>query len=110
MNNPKSHQLTSPISHLTSHKGFKKYFFNTLWLFAEKILRMFVGLFVGIWVARYLGPEQRGLLSYAQSFVGLFSAIATLGLDGIVVRELVKDPSRRDELIANVKDIHSSKL
>jgi O-antigen/teichoic acid export membrane protein len=76
-----------------------RYFANTSWLFGEKILRMIVGLFVGIWVARYLGPEQFGLLSYAQSFVGLFTAIATLGLDGIVVRELVKDPSRRDELI-----------
>ena len=76
-----------------------KYFKNTSWLFGEKILRMIVGLFVGIWVARYLGPEQYGLFSYAQSFVGLFSAIATLGLDGIVVRELVKDESRRDKLI-----------
>ena len=76
-----------------------KYFKNTSWLFGEKILRMVVGLFVGIWVARYLGPEQFGLFSYAQSFVGLFSAIATLGLDGIVVRELVKDESRRDELM-----------
>lgn len=76
-----------------------KYFKNTSWLFAEKILRMVVGLFVVIWVARYLGPEQFGLLSYAQSFVGLFTAIAALGLNGIVVRELVKDESRSDELI-----------
>lgn len=65
----------------------------------EKILRMCVGLFVGIWVARYLGPEQFGLLSYAQSFVFLFTAIATLGLDGIVVRELVKHPEKRDTLL-----------
>lgn len=76
-----------------------RYFRNTSWLFGEKILRMIVGLFVGIWVARYLGPEQFGLFSYAQSFVGLFTAIATLGLDGIVVRELVHEESRRDELI-----------
>ena len=76
-----------------------RYFKNTSWLFAEKILRMTVGLFVGIWVARYLGPEQFGLLSYAQSFVGLFTAFATLGLDGIVIRELVKDESRVNELL-----------
>lgn len=91
--------LTSKIQNLQQHSGFMKYFKNTSWLFGEKILRMVVGLFVGIWVARYLGPEQFGLFSYAQSFVGLFTAIATLGLDGIVVRELVKDESRRDELI-----------
>jgi O-antigen/teichoic acid export membrane protein len=60
---------------------------------------MAVGLFVGIWVARYLGPEKFGLLSYAQSFVGLFSAIAALGLNGILVREIVKYPERENELL-----------
>ena len=84
---------------LKSHQGFMKYFKNTSWLFGERVLRMVVGLFVGIWVARYLGPEQFGIFSYAQSFVGLFTVIATLGLDGIVVRELVKDENRKDELI-----------
>lgn len=79
-----------------------RYFKNTSWLMGERILRMAVGLFVGIWVARYLGPEEFGLFSYAQSFVGLFMAIATLGLDGIVVRELVKDQSKRDALLGTV--------
>ncbi len=92
-------RVVDRVYHLASHQGFKRYFANTSWLFAEKVLRMVVGLFVGVWVARYLGPEKYGLLSYAQSFVGLFTAIATLGLDGIVVRELVKDESRRDELL-----------
>jgi len=78
---------------------FKKYFANTSWLMGERILRMIVGLFVGIWIARYLGPEKFGLLSYAQSFVGLFTTIATLGLDGIIIRELVKDESQRDVLL-----------
>ena len=91
--------MITKLKSLQNNQGFMKYFKNTSWLFAEKILRMVVGLFVGIWVARYLGPEQFGLFSYAQSFVGLFTAIATLGLDGIIVRELVKDESRRDELI-----------
>ncbi len=60
---------------------------------------MVVGLFVGVWVARYLGPERFGLLSYAMAFVGLFVSISTLGLDGIVIRELVKDENKRDKLI-----------
>ncbi len=91
--------MLSKLKSLKNHQGFMKYFKNTSWLFAEKILRMIVGLFVGIWIARYLGPEQFGLFSYAQSFVALFAAFATLGLDGIVVRELVKDESRANELI-----------
>ena len=84
---------------LLGHAGIRRYGANTAWLMGEKVLRMFMGLFVGIWVARYLGPEQFGLLSYAQSFVFLFTAIATLGLDSIVVRELVKDNSQRNVLL-----------
>lgn len=83
------------VSRFTLHPGFRRYFVNTSWLFAEKILRMVVGLIVGVWVARYLGPERYGLLNYAMSFVGLFSAIATLGLDGIVVC----DESKREKEI-----------
>ena len=83
-------------------ESFKKYFKNTSWLFSEKILRMVVGLFVGVWVARYLGPDRFGLLSYAMAFVGLFVSLSTLGLDGIVIRELVKDESKRDKLIGTV--------
>lgn len=91
--------IINTIKDLLNHTDFRRYFANTSWLFAEKVLRILVGLFVVVWVARYLGPEQFGLLSYAQAFVALFSAIATLGLDGIVVRELVKTPERRDELL-----------
>lgn len=79
--------------------GFKRYFANTSWLMGHRVLSMVVALIVGVYVTRYLGPERFGLLSYAGSFVGLFTALATLGLDGIMVRELVKTPERRDELL-----------
>lgn len=91
--------ITGNLRALQNHQGFRRYAANTSWMMGEKILRMFVGLFVGIWVARYLGPEQFGLLSYAQSLVFLFVAIAKLGLDGILVRELVKEESDKDELL-----------
>ena len=82
------------LKSLFSNKGFLKYFKNTSWLLVEKLLRIFVGLFVGVWIARYLGPENFGILSYSQSFVAIFSVIATLGLDNIVVRELLNDKKK----------------
>jgi len=91
--------LLKNIVQLKNHSGFRKYFANTSWLMAERIIRMTVALFVGVYVARYLGPERFGLLSYANSFVGLFLALATLGLDSIVIRELVKNPETRNELL-----------
>ena len=92
-------KMISKIKSLQNNLGFMKYFKNISWLFAEKIFRMIIGLFVGIWVIRYLGPEQFGNYSYALSFVALFTWIATLGLDDIVVRELVKDETLNDEII-----------
>ena len=59
-------------------------------------MRMLAGLLVGIWVARYLGPAQFGLFSYAVAFAALFSSIAKLGLDSIMVRDLVREPAQRD--------------
>ena len=82
--------------------GFRKYFANTSWLLGERVLRMVVSLFVGIYVARYLGPERFGLLSYTLSFVWLFSSLASFGLDEILVRELVKSPEQRNNLLGTV--------
>jgi len=79
-----------------THQGFRRYFANTSWMFAEQILRIVAGLFVGIYVARYLGPEKFGIFSYAIAFAAIFSGIAKLGLDGIVVRNLVNEPNMKD--------------
>jgi O-antigen/teichoic acid export membrane protein len=84
---------------LRKQSNFRKYFANTSWILGERISRMGVSLFVGIYVARYLGPERFGLLSYASSFVGIFVALATLGLDEVVVRELVKTPEQRERIL-----------
>lgn len=75
---------------------------NTGWLFADRLLRMGVGLVVGVWIARYLGPSQYGVLSYAASLVAVFSAIAILGLEGIVIREVVRSPDKEPEILGTV--------
>lgn len=66
---------------------------NIGWLFADRILRLGVGLLVSVWIARYLGKEQFGALSYALAYVGLFTPLALLGLDQVVVRDLVHQPT-----------------
>ncbi|MDW8325827.1 MAG: flippase [Anaerolineales bacterium] len=66
---------------------------NTGFLIIDRVIRLSFGLAVGIWLARYLGPEQFGLYNYALAYVSLFGAIASLGLDSIVVRDLVREPA-----------------
>lgn len=91
--------MYTSIKLLFRREGFRHYFTNTSWLLAEKILRLTVGLFISIWIARYLGPEKFGLLSFAESFVAIFTAIMTLGLNAIVVRELVTGQLQQDTVL-----------
>ncbi|MEG4055953.1 MULTISPECIES: flippase [unclassified Microcoleus] len=72
---------------------------NIAWLFTDQILQMGLGLFVGLWVARYLGPTQFGLLNYAIAFVSLFSSVATMGLGTLVVRNIARDPECKNETL-----------
>jgi PST family polysaccharide transporter len=79
--------------------SLRKILSNASWLFAEKIFRMIVNPLIWIWVARYLGPEQLGIYSYALSFIALFDVFSGLGLRGIVVRDILNDPNSKYEII-----------
>lgn len=79
--------------------NFRKILANTSWLFGERILQMGLALVTGVWVTRYLGPEQYGLFNYAMAFVGLFSILTHLGLNDIVVRELLRRPEIKKEIL-----------
>ena len=90
--------LRTKIEH---RPNFLKILNNAAWLFSDKLLRMGVGLFVSVWVARYLGPEEFGLFSFAVAFVSIFGALSTLGLPGIVVRDIVSDPKGSSETLGS---------
>lgn len=74
-------------------------FGNSIWLISDRLIRMGLGLLVGVWVARYLGPEGYGSLSFAGSYVMLFSALALFGLESIVVRDLVRHPEAESAIL-----------
>lgn len=68
----------------------KKIYRNLFWAITGKIVNIISGLFVGILIARYLGPGDYGLMNYIISYVTLFSILANFGLDNIEIRELSK--------------------
>lgn len=78
--------------YIEHHPATLKILNNFGWLFFDRIIRMGVGLLVVVWVARYLGPEQFGQMNYAMAFVGLFGSITALGFNGVIVRDIVRDP------------------
>lgn len=79
--------------------GLTKIVNNVGWLFFGKLLRIGVGLVLTVWLARYLGPDQFGLLNYVTALVGMFSVLASLGLNGTLVKNLVNEPQQSIEVI-----------
>jgi PST family polysaccharide transporter len=80
-------------SRLAGESQLRAILANIGWLFADRVARMIASLLVGVWFARYLGPEGYGTFIYAATFVAMFAPLATLGLDDVVVREIVNDGS-----------------
>ena len=77
----------------------KLYLFNASWMMAERLLNIGVGFLIAIVLARYLGPEQFGILAYAISMTAIFASAGHMGLAGLVVREVVKQPAAVPETL-----------
>jgi PST family polysaccharide transporter len=88
--------------------GLRRILGNISWLMVDRVVRMGMGLFVGVWTARYLGPAEFGSLNFAVAFVALFGTVATLGLDGIVVRELLHNPDGAHEILGTTLALRSA--
>lgn len=89
------------MSSAWAHAGFKRYTKNAGWMLFSRIGSMTISLLATVFIARNLGPTNFGQLSYAISFVGLFSFIAALGIDNILFRELIKHPEKRNEILGS---------
>jgi O-antigen/teichoic acid export membrane protein len=79
--------------------GWPRYFENTSWLLAGRVVQVIAALIAGILLTRYLGPDQFGIYSFALSFVALFAPIANMGLGQVVVRQIVSEPEAEREIL-----------
>lgn len=71
------------------------------WETGIRLVSMASSLFVGLWVARYLGAAQFGVLAYAIAPAYLFAGIAHLGLQEVVVRRLVDHPDQEARILGS---------
>lgn len=72
---------------------------NIGWALLGKMTTLLGSFIVGIFVARYLGPEQYGLMNYVIAYVSIFQALALFGMDNIEIREEAKNKDDRDSII-----------
>lgn len=76
------------INNLIKNKEIR----NASWIIGEQILQVFVSLIVGVLTARYLGPSNYGALNYTASFVTFCTSLATLGMEGVVIKKIIASP------------------
>lgn len=73
---------------------FRKFIGNTGWMMFRNIYSMLVSLIVGSLSARFLGPSNYGLLTYGSAIISFFTTVSKLGMDSVVVAELVRKPQK----------------
>lgn len=83
------------ILNLLKNKAAK----NAGWIVGEKVIQMALSLVVSLLTARYLGPSNYGLINYASSFTAFFAAFCNLGINSILVKELVDQPDNEGEVL-----------
>ncbi|HFU1700027.1 TPA: oligosaccharide flippase family protein, partial [Klebsiella quasipneumoniae] len=82
-------------------KNRNEAFYNSLWLLSERVITILFTFTVGIFLARYLGPNDFGVYNYLISIITLLTPLTALGLNAVVVRDLV-DAQREEQNDTNV--------
>jgi O-antigen/teichoic acid export membrane protein len=80
-------------------QALKKYFKNTGMLFVGRVGSLLIKWAVSIMIANYLGRSGNGVLNGGIVYIYFFSALATLGLDQFIVKELHQFPDNRDQIL-----------
>ena len=74
---------------------------NAIWLISGKVAQMLLSLFVGVISARYLGPSNYGLISYANAMVAFVMSFCTLGINSVIVKELYDYPEEQGKTLGS---------
>lgn len=72
---------------------------NTFWLIGAKVYQVAVNLLVSMLTARFLGPSNYGLINYAASFTAMFTSLCTLGINSILVNELLSEEKQQGRIL-----------
>ncbi|QIC61253.1 oligosaccharide flippase family protein [Acinetobacter schindleri] len=86
----------------------KKIFSNSLWMMSEKVISIFGLIFVTSFVAKYIGPENFGKLTFASSIFAIIQTIAMLGSENIIFQKTAKDRRLGEYIIDATKIIRNS--
>ena len=76
-----------------------KVFKNASWIVVCKLMQSICAFIIGAFTARYLGPTNYGLISYAASIVAFFLPLMQLGFNSTLVREIISQPEKEGAVL-----------
>lgn len=91
--------LPAPFRKMVVKKNVQRAVININWLFVERVINIVLSFTVGSWVIRFLGPATYGKITFATSFLAIFSFLSNLGLRGILVKKIVENPEEKNRLL-----------
>lgn len=80
-----------------------KVYRNSIWMMSEKLLSIIGLIFVTSFVARYIGPENFGKLTFATSIFAIVQTLAMFGSDNIIFQKTSKNPKTGERIIEATK-------
>ena len=95
------------LAKLSGRPVFQKILENSGWQIGDRVVRLGLNFFVTAWIARYLGPQSYGKLSYVTALVSVFLVTSTLGIEWIVLREF---SNAKDKVVASRRLVTLIKL
>lgn len=75
---------------------------NTTVLLVAQVISYLLGFFYMMYSARYLGPANYGIITFAIAFTGIFSILADFGLQQITIRDVSRDKALALKYIINL--------
>ena len=72
---------------------------NAVWIIGCKLIKAILTLVVTMIVAREIGPANYGIINYASSLAAFASPLMKLGLDSIMVHEIIIHPKKEGETL-----------
>ena len=72
---------------------------NSIWMMSEKLIAIFGLIFVTSFVAKYIGPENFGKLTFVGSIFAILQTLSLLGTENIIFQKTAKNRKIGENII-----------
>jgi O-antigen/teichoic acid export membrane protein len=87
---------------INRHPKFSLVMKGLSYLVSERLLKILIGFFVHAYIARHLGPDHFGKLTYIVKIVNVFYSFGVFGVDELIVKHLLSGKYAENDIFKTV--------